>query len=120
MMSKMKLRLAGAKLRMVAKLVESGVSGELVRSQVMRQLGVNRVRETTIQGDEHPFALPVRVESVSMAESGVGESGKRTKKSTKQSTKKSKKKSTKKSAKKSTKKGAKKSASTDGKAGRNE
>ena len=57
-MSKSKLRLAGAKLRVAARLVESKVSGGALRGQVKKQLGLNRIWEARLDAHEPPMALP--------------------------------------------------------------
>lgn len=58
-MSNRKMRLSGGKLRMVARLIESKVSGAVIRKQVMRQLGLKRIWDSSLDESEPPFALPM-------------------------------------------------------------
>ena len=58
-MSNRKMRLSGGKLRMVARLIESKVSGAVIRKQVTRQLGLKRIWDSSLDESEPPFALPM-------------------------------------------------------------
>ncbi len=63
-MSDRKMRLSGGKLRMLARLIESKVSGNVIRKQVMRQLGLKRIWDSSLDESEPPFALPMLMDPV--------------------------------------------------------